>query len=93
MNSFTESCSGRLLKISFSMISGLSSERSELRMVLRRWLKDCFTMVTKSFSSQPKSAVVLRLIFMTADFTFGGGLNTFSWTVFPGMALGEETEE
>lgn len=60
------------------MISGLSSERNELRKVFLRWLNDCFTMVTKSFSSHPKSVVALRLILMTADFTLGGGLNTFS---------------
>ena len=59
------------------MISGLSIGRSELRMVLRRWLKACLTMLTNSFSSQPKSVTALRRILMTADFTFGGDEKLF----------------
>lgn len=77
-NSCTDNCSGLLLKISLPIISAGIIERKELRKVLRRWLNACLTTVKKSFSSQPNSLTLLRFSLITADFTFGGGLNTFS---------------
>ena len=50
----------------------------ELRNVLRRWLKVVFTTCLNSFSSHPSSLVSLRVMRMTALFTFGGGLKTCS---------------
>ena len=53
----------------------------ELRNVLRRWLNVVFTICLNSFSLHPKSFTSLRVMRITALFTFGGGLNTCSSTV------------
>ena len=59
----------------------------ELRSVLRRWLKVVFTTCLNRRSSHPRSCVSLRLMRMTALFTLGGGLNTFSpYVLLPGPA-------
>ena len=63
-----------------SAIAATSGFREFLR-VLRRWLKEVFTMVLKRLSSQPRSCLVLRRRRMTADLTLGGGLNAPSPTV------------
>ena len=82
-NSCTDSCSGRRSKRA-SCVRGQSFPMMglmELRSVLRRWLKVVFTTCLNRRSSHPSSCVSLRVMRMTALFTLGGGLNTFSWTV------------
>lgn len=44
-------------------------------------VEDCLYQTLKQFSSQPRSVTLLRVMRITALFTFGGGLNTFSSTV------------
>ena len=44
-------------------------------MVLRLMLKQVLTTALKSFSSQPRDVRSLRLIRITAERTFGGGVN------------------
>ena len=65
------------IRSALALISGL---REFLR-VLRRWLKPVFTTFLNNASSQPSSVRWLRTSLMTADFTFGGGLNAHSPTV------------
>lgn len=83
INSCTDNCSGRLLKMG-SVLNGFSlskMEEIEFLKVLRRWLNVVFTMSLNNFSLHPSSVVSLRVIRMTALFTLGGGLNTCSCTV------------
>lgn len=81
--SCTDSCSGRLVKRGSANI-GESFPNicfMPLRIILRRIVKTVLTMRRNSFSSQPSSALLLRVKRMTALFTLGGGLKTFSSTV------------
>ena len=85
MKSATESCSGRLLKISFCKKTlwsftaspfcclrwSASANRGlmELRKVFRRWLKQVFTIFLNKASSQPSDSVAFRVIRMTRNAT------------------------
>src|SRR3569833_2228577 len=66
---------------SSAIFSLLINDDMAFRKDLRRWLKPAFTTCQKSFSSQPKVSVWLRVNLITADSTFGGGLNTPAFTV------------
>ena len=86
-NSSCVSCSGRLVRKSCAKksASGLFSALNICfrltRNILRRWLKTVFTSLRNNGQSHPRSVRLLRVILITADLTFGGGLNTSSSTV------------
>ena len=72
------SCSSfQASRSALARISGLR----ELRSVLRLWLKPVFTTVLNKASSHPSSVRSFLISLITADFTFGGGLNAPSPTV------------
>ena len=50
-------------------------------MVLRLMLKQVLTTLLKRTSSQPRAVLSLRFILITAERTFGGGLNEPGSTV------------
>ena len=80
-NSSCVSCSGRLVKKSSSLLKLGTSCFKLTRSILRRWLNTVFTTRRNNCQSQPMEVRELRVMRITADFTFGGGLNTVSSTV------------
>src|ERR671912_64724 len=77
VNSSTDNCSARLSSRGSAEISAAKFKFFRaLRKVFLLVLKACFTTCTKSVSSQGKSTTLLRSSWITADITFGGGVNT-----------------
>lgn len=86
----TERRSGRSVRrgsmdarVSAAMAAGMAARRGarELRSVLRRMEKACFTTFLKSAGSQPRSVRSLRVSLRTPLRTLGGGVNTNGSTV------------
>src|SRR5574344_199382 len=90
-NCSTESCSGlissKLIASPLILTEGMEggSDRPsglrELRIVFLRWLKVVLMTFLKISLSQLRTLLPLRRRRITADFTFGGGVKTFSLTV------------
>lgn len=94
MNSSTPSLSGRRSKTGCDRYDesrsslhpnccacAVTSCLNEFLKVFLRWLNPVFTTVLNSISSHPNSVLAFLRSLITADFTFGGGLNAPSLTV------------
>ena len=82
MKSSTDNCSARKVSkcsISFSFIK-VKGFNAFLKVFLL-WLYPVFTTRLNFFSSTVSSFLLFLTNFITPDFTFGGGVNTSSFTV------------
>src|ERR1051325_7851082 len=84
IKSCTLNCSARLSRkgtLAASVLFSFINCFSAFRKVFLRWLKPAFTTFLNNTSSQSRCCTLFLVNLITADFTFGGGEKTFSWTV------------
>src|SRR5690606_18802610 len=80
--SSTDNCSALLSsKSNFTTSGGKLIAFKAFRNVFLLFWNPCFTSLLNSTSSQPSSSLSFRFNLITADLTFGGGLNTSGSTV------------